>query len=729
MTTLPSLFTDEIYIKGQPLQFEQINNVTNNVTTINAVIAGLFGGQPTTIPPDPLIQIRPPEPQDDINENWNVGNMWVTATTAYVCIDNTELNAKWKISSLEIDDEKYAQDTTFSSFKIVDDMKTMGSSIDYKLSLKANITDVDIALSGKASSNALTTVIGNIYTKTETNNLLNGKADQDTVNHRTASVDYSLNMIQANKADVSTVYNKTDTNNLLNDKANKTETNNLLSAKADQDTVNHRTASVDYSLNMLQANKANISTVYNKTETNNLLNAKASSTELLAAVNNTHTKAYLDNLNNENQQVFNWLSSDKADKYTVGIRNTLVDNTIGDINTTLTSLNNTKADSIDIVNTVSIINTTLTNLTNNKADKTTTYLRTEIDNKLSTKADKSVTYLKSEVDSRISDGINILNNNASFKADKSDTYLRTEIDGKFNSALVANQTSLGNKADKSEVTASFNNLNTDIETLESQVLLNALQEFPDFSIISNDQSLTTTQNGIVVSGSSMLLNYMTIVAPHKAFDKMYVEQGWISSTTFWGPNFSTSIFDDILYVKNGQTNDTYQLYRTLVDGNSVGKQWIQIDCNSSKIFKGFKLRYRTASEASSIKDYRIVGSNDGNSFTSLYSNNNEASSQVVTRPLSYVTPYRYYRIVIDAITNATGANHFCNIQDFTLLESSEYSPIVKLQDRITQVESTPGNTAQVQLDKLVNLLNRWIKNGNLQLSGAVYQSDPIREQW
>jgi hypothetical protein len=515
-------------------------------------------------------------------------------------------------------------------------------------------------------------------------------------------------MLQVNKANVSTVYNKTEANDLFNAKADKTETNNLLNAKA------------------------NTQTTYSKTETNNLLNAKASSTELLSAVNNTHTKAYLDNLNNENQQVFNWLSSDKADKYTVSIRNTAVDNTIGDINTTLTSLNNNKADSIDIVNTVSIINTTLTNLSNNKADKTTTYLRTEIDNKLSTKADKSVTYLKSEVDSRISDGINILNNNASFKADKSDTYLRTEIDGKFDSFLGANQTSLSNKADKSEVTTTFNNINTDLETLQTQIFLDSLQEYPDFSIISNDQSLTTTQNGIVVSGSSSLLNYMSIVAPHKAFDKSYLDQGWISSTTFWGPNFSTSIFDNIIYVKNRQSNDTYQLYRTVVDGISVGKQWLQIDCGEQKIFKGFKLRYRTASETSSVKDYRIVGSNDGSSFTWIYLNNNESSSQVVTRPLSYVTPYRYYRIVIDAITNASGANHSCNIQEFTLLESPEHSAIVKLQDRVTQFESNnpdSNNTAQVELDKLVNLLNRWIKNGNLQLSGAVYQSDPIREQW
>ena len=61
MTTLPSLFTDEIYIKGKPLEVENINNVTNNVTTINAVISGLTGGRPIAdIKPEPLVQTRNP---------------------------------------------------------------------------------------------------------------------------------------------------------------------------------------------------------------------------------------------------------------------------------------------------------------------------------------------------------------------------------------------------------------------------------------------------------------------------------------------------------------------------------------------------------------------------------------------------------------------------------------------------------------------------------------------
>ena len=168
MTTVRQLFAEEIFLKGKPIRAGSggvsgdvdITNVENNVTTINAVIAGLTGGQPVNeIKPDPLIHTSPPTAQDDMNENWNVGDIWITSTKAYVCMSNVEMTAVWNICNLEIRDDDVSQVSTYSSNKIENDHKHTNEQTDYKLSLKANVNDMNVLLSAKLNKTQFTSAL------------------------------------------------------------------------------------------------------------------------------------------------------------------------------------------------------------------------------------------------------------------------------------------------------------------------------------------------------------------------------------------------------------------------------------------------------------------------------------------------------------------------------------------------------------------------------------------
>ena len=156
MTTFTILYAEDIYIKGQPLENLSgsgvSSEVTNSIATINAIFNGLAGGQTTPSQPAPNIQARLPSASDDTSNNWDVGSIWVYDSTAYVNIDNTERNAKWKIASVEIDDLKISESNTYSSKKITDDSASATTTNNYRLSQKSNIADVNIALSAKASN-------------------------------------------------------------------------------------------------------------------------------------------------------------------------------------------------------------------------------------------------------------------------------------------------------------------------------------------------------------------------------------------------------------------------------------------------------------------------------------------------------------------------------------------------------------------------------------------------
>ena len=136
MTTIREIHTEDIYLKGVPIK-PQIDEIVN----IKAVIAGLTGGQPSSITPQPIIQTRAPTATDDISENWDVGSIWIS-DQGYVCLDNTEGKAVWKVCSLEIGDDPNSKTVTYSSQKIEFLLFDQLTQTDNKLSLKADKTDV-----------------------------------------------------------------------------------------------------------------------------------------------------------------------------------------------------------------------------------------------------------------------------------------------------------------------------------------------------------------------------------------------------------------------------------------------------------------------------------------------------------------------------------------------------------------------------------------------------------
>lgn len=452
MATFQDLYADQIFIKGELINPSnhvtsiEFNKIQDNVDDISAVVNGLTGGQPSDdLHHDAFIQTRIPTNYDDISENWNIGNIWVTMLsenmTAYVCVDNSERNAKWKICSLEINDEIVDKHNTYSSQKITDEFQKQKDSFNYLLTLKANIKDVDIALSSKADTNTI---------------------------------------------------------KFLLDK------------------------------------KANIS---------------------------------------------------------------------------------------------------------------------DMDNKLNLKSDVVNTYTKNEVDSKI-------------------------------------------------------------DAIHSSII--SYQEFPSFEIkntTGESLPLSNTYVGITVSGSSILPNYFVYnIAPYTSFNKKTGDGsfGWTSANTFFGSNYTTFIDGNTLSVKNGTTFNYYTIYRTKVSLTEfIGKQWLQIDCGESKLFKGFKINQRNIA-GNNIKDYHICGSNDGNTFVSLFHITTEQNSLEIVHSLSYSSPFKYYRLVIEDLQDGgNGVNHYCSIQEFALLE--------------------PHNNNE--LNRTVDLLNSWIKTGKLNVSGISYFHDPIRENY
>lgn len=141
-------------------------------------------------------------------------------------------------------------------------------------------TEVNTALNGKAD-------VGDSYTKSESNALLVGKADTSTT-YTKSEVNTSLE----GKANTSDVYSKSQTYSKLEvdalvqgggtpvDAYTKAQTDALLTTKADVSTT-YTKAEVDTSLSA----KANASTTYTKTDVDTALSGKASTTDVTNKAN------------------------------------------------------------------------------------------------------------------------------------------------------------------------------------------------------------------------------------------------------------------------------------------------------------------------------------------------------------------------------------------------------------------------------------------------------------
>jgi hypothetical protein len=304
-----------------------------------------------------------------------------------------------------------------------------------------------------------------------------------------------------------------------------------------------------------------------------------------------------------------------------------------------------------------------------------------------------------------------------FKADKSTTTdLQTQISAntsntytKFNTDLL-----LWFKADKTTT----NDLQTQI-TSANRDILDCFQEFPTKAIgynYWNPTALTYTQDNITISVSSILPSYYTAISGSQAVDDVTgSQQGWMSDDA-WFSSGTVWISGDFIYKKIGPSqNLSKQLFRTKVDGNLIGRQWFSIDCGTLKNFVGFKLHFKEANNSANFKDYHVAGSNDNINFTSIYHTLDEdySNGKIIAKKLSYETNYRYYRLVINDIVNPFYRNNV-GLQEFTFLQKFDIEQ----------------STTNVDLNKLINIMNGWIRNGNLYTqSGLQHLQDPIRSSW
>lgn len=163
---------------------------------------------------------------------------------------------------------------------------------DALLAGKADVSYVDDELALKADKSS-------VYTKEEANALLDAKADLSYVDENLAL-----------KADKNTVYTKKETDTLLNDKANIQYVDDGLVLKADKSSVYTKEES-DALLN----NKADVSAVYSKEEADLLLSAKADASSVYAKdevdglladkadVSSVYTRTETDNLLNAKADV------------------------------------------------------------------------------------------------------------------------------------------------------------------------------------------------------------------------------------------------------------------------------------------------------------------------------------------------------------------------------------------------------------------------------------------
>ena len=261
-------------------------------------------------------------------------------------------------------------------------------------------------LSGGASADML-----NYYNKTQTNTLLDAKANVDDVYAKTDT------------------YNKDETDALLDDKADvgdsytKDEDDALLLLKADKATTYTKTQ-VDDAL----ALKADQATTYTITQVDTLLAAKA---DVATTYTKTQTDALLDD------------KADKATTYTKTEVNTLL-NDKADKSTTYTK---TETDT----------------LLNDKADKTTTYTKTQVDTLLDDKADKATTYTKTEVDTLLDDKIDAADlATVATTGSYNDLLNKPVIDDELSNV---SENGLQNKV----ITLKFSDVADDIDTVDAKV--------------------------------------------------------------------------------------------------------------------------------------------------------------------------------------------------------------------------------------------------------------------
>ncbi|KAA6400979.1 MAG: hypothetical protein EZS28_003491 [Streblomastix strix] len=292
--------------------------------------------------------------------------------------------------------------------------------------------------------NAITdiSIDGNVLTPAKNKNFVDTDYDQK---------DDALLLFKADKTQLIDSYTKGETDNLLNNKANtgvsytKGEDDTLLFANADKtQLIDSYTKGEDDALLLLKADKTQLIDSHTKGETDNLLNnkantgvfytkgeddtllfAKADKIQLIDSYSKSETYARDEVYTKSEDDTLPFAKADETqliDSYTKGETDNLLNNkanngasyTKGEDDTLLFA----KADKTQLIDSYTKGETD--NLLNNKADTGVSYSKSEYDALLLLKADKTQlidSYTKGEAD-------NLLNN----KANQSTTYTKIETD-------------------------------------------------------------------------------------------------------------------------------------------------------------------------------------------------------------------------------------------------------------------------------------------------------------
>ena len=291
-----------------------------------------------------------------------------------------------------IEVERDPLDSSIASSSVIHDLQAqVDACVDTALEERgASAVGYDNTTSGLTATNVQEAIdevndkigggMGDYYTKSETDALLDDKADKSDLNdYYTKSQADILLAGKVDNSDLDNYYTKSEVNSAMSgkaDKANvytKSQTDSLLAGKVDSSELGnyYTTTEVDAALN----SKANKSSVYTKSETNSLLNGKVDN----SALDNYYTKSQSYSKNEVDTALSGKAnSSDVYDKdYMDGIFEE-IDNAFTGVNTALGT----------------------------KADKSTTYTKTEVNTLLSGKVDNATLnnyYTKSEVDKMIYD--------------------------------------------------------------------------------------------------------------------------------------------------------------------------------------------------------------------------------------------------------------------------------------------------------------------------------------
>jgi len=322
------------------------------------------------------------------------------------------------------------------------------------------------------------------YTQTETNNLLDDKADVITT-YTKVEVDATVEAYAYPKADV---YTQTETDNLLDDKANatdvytkaetdstietyaysETETDNLLDDKADivSAGTEDNLVSLDASGNIKDSGSAvsdfaSASDVYTKAETDSTIEAYIDPADYYTQTNmQTSGQAQLhwDNVTNKPAIGTGDMEKSTYDTNDDGIVNQA--DTITDLDSTVENI----IDAYSYNSTEVYTQTETDNLLDDKADTTTTYTKAETDSTIETYA-----YSKSEIDTALANYAlgDLSDVNVSAPSDN-DVLTYDTASGEWTSEAIASGT---NTSEVETIIDSYSYNSTEVYTKDEQQII------------------------------------------------------------------------------------------------------------------------------------------------------------------------------------------------------------------------------------------------------------------